>query len=370
MKTLESVNNSSGNENALPFISIVIPLEKTLPARKQNEIRIKKIIRQAKTQLTEKYDKNELSDLLHAIDQLHERIDLNQHVEGVGLLVSSLSSELLYFPFPVEEKVLIDDTFEIRDLILDASQNIQYWVLTLSNKHTRLFRGKGKNLEEIQDEQFPLKYEEQFEYAGRQKPKMVGSVVYGTEESQLKKERQREYFRHVEKRLTPYLKKESLPLFLMGVAWYQPIFRQVTHHVDAIADFIKGNYDHLSSEALVNKVWPTIEAYEQKERERVLNEIEEKSGQKRGYILGLQAIWQAAHQGKGAMLIVEKDYVQSAFYDAVTETISMEEREGLKKIEDGVDEIIKAVLSHQGKVVFLEQEQLEKYQHMDMFTRF
>ncbi|MEK6481833.1 hypothetical protein WJR50_30095 [Catalinimonas sp. 4WD22] len=363
MKTNDMLPQLSSEETEIPYVSIVIPLEKTLPARNQNEVRIKNMIHRAKTQLTKKYVKKDVFDLLIAIEHLHEQIDPHHHVEGVGLYVSKHRSQILYFPFPVEEKVLIDDTFEVRNLILNASQLFNYWVLVLSNNHTRLLKGKGKSLEEIQDEHFPLKYEEQFEYPGRQKPRMVGSVVYGSEESQLKEERQREYFRHVEKLLHPYLMERSCPLFVMGEAWYQPLFSKVIHHAKTISGFIEGNYDHLTAGVLVNKVWSAVEAYQKKEQVSILKDIEEKIGQKRGYISGWKSVLEAAQQGKGARLIVEKDYVQPAFYHATTGNISVEG-------EDIVEEIMKVVLNKKGEITFLEHGQLEKYQRMALLTRF
>ena len=344
-------------------VSIIVPLEKTLPERNKNEGEVKSAIKKAKAQLLANHDTEEVYELLDVIDGLHEEIDFARHAESIGLFVNLYTSQLLYFPFPVKEKIVIGGTFEVRDLLFTASRQINYWVLCLSNNFTRLLYGEGKALTEVIDTYFPLHYEEQFQNM---------ESWYGNEESKVQSQRQHNYFRHVDKQLDLYLKQENLPVFLVGVERHHSIFGEATHHKEAVVASIMGNYDYSSPEELAHKVWPVVEDYIKKEEEKILVDIEEKTGSKRGFIYGIEVVWRAANEGRGEVLVVEKDFVHPAYRDAGTGRMffNIQETAGLEKLEDIVDDTIEKVLEQGGDVIFLDNGKLEKFQRIALMTRY
>lgn len=116
----------------------------------------------------------------------------------------------------------------------------QYWVLALSKGNTRLLKLEGNALTEINDEHFPVRYEEQFQYERK-----TGQIVqYYDDESRVQETRMHGYFRHVKHLLGPYLKAEDLPIVLMTANSNAADFKRVTHLGHKMARCIHGNFDH------------------------------------------------------------------------------------------------------------------------------
>lgn len=124
-----------------------------------------------------------------------------------------------------------------------------YWVLTLSKGKTRLLKLTGSKLSEINDKNFPLHYEEQFQFEPKSGPP---KVQYYDDESRTDEIRLHAYFRHVEHVLKPYLNADDLPIVLLCINAYFGDFKRITHLGNKVARTIHGNYDRHSVAELRN----------------------------------------------------------------------------------------------------------------------
>jgi hypothetical protein len=113
----------------------------------------------------------------------------------------------------------------------------------MSKGKTRLFRLRGALLSEIKDKNFPLHYDEQFQFEPKSGPP---KVQYYDDESRINEIRLHAFFRHVEHVLQPYLKGEDLPIVLLAVNYYVGDFKKVTHLGKRITMSIHGNFDRHS----------------------------------------------------------------------------------------------------------------------------
>ena len=81
-------------------------------------------------------------------------------------------------------------------------------------------------------------------------------------------------------------------------------------------------------------------------------------------------MWRVANEGRGSLLLVEKDYHAPATTDeAGWHLLPADEAAAPDGMDDAVDEIIETVLSKQGRVVFLENGQLETHQRIALNLR-
>ncbi len=83
-------------------------------------------------------------------------IDYRYALDGLAIFVNHDFARKFYLPFPVKERVIIDESFATRDLVLTMNRSSRYWVLALSEKPTRLFEGARDTLAEITDYGFPM----------------------------------------------------------------------------------------------------------------------------------------------------------------------------------------------------------------------
>lgn len=87
---------------------------------------------------------------------------------------------------------------------------------------------------------------------------------------------------------------------------------------------------------------------------------------------GITEVWRSAAEAKGRLLLVEKDYKQSARFgdDSYTILIDEEIENSRSKIADAVDDVIEMVLLNHGDVVFVENDKLIPFNRIALVNRY
>lgn len=355
-----------GEDNHI-CISVIVPLYKQLPERNQNKLAIKNAVNEAKNILQAGFSDGNISGLIRKLDELQTPETFAGAAEGVGFFVGEEVGKTILFPFEVKKKVVVDNSFEVRDVIFTKNRMPRYYVLALSNNKTRFFISQQLGIEEVINESFPLSYEEQFQYPARQKPKVSGN--YGSEESTIQEERQKGFYRHLDKLLAPYFKRESRPVILLGVSDQQAVFKKTSRYSNNIAAGLNGNFDHLSGPEVFRKIWPEVTRLLEKKDDEVISKLERLSSVGKT-ITGVEQIWKEAGNMTGKTLVVEKDFSQSAYVDRKIKTLSLKKGKGQdwQKIHDVVDDIIELTIGGHGEVIFVENGRLGRFQKIALMS--
>ena len=87
---------------------------------------------------------------------------------------------------------------------------------------------------------------------------------------------------------------------------------------------------------------------------------------------GISEVWRSAAEAKGRLLLVERDYKQSARFgdDSYSILIDDEVERSRSKIVDAVDDIIEMVLLNHGDVVFVENGKLNSFERIALINRY
>ncbi len=206
-----------------PSLTITLPTHRTAPDNRQDAIRLRNLVAQAGERLTGDYRKREVANLLQALEELVATIDHQHNRDGLVLFVSSELAAFHRLPFPLPERVVVDESFFTRDLVYALNRSPHYWVLALSEQTTRLFEAVGDDLAEFTDESpFPMTY-------GSRQGEGIVPREPAINTSQLRDEYLRNYFRNVDQALGDYMATEGLPLALVGVDRSLAFFREVRH---------------------------------------------------------------------------------------------------------------------------------------------
>ena len=354
-------------------ISIILPTHRISTDRRVDKMKMISAMNTAKQLLQYKYPIAEIKNLLNSIDEIYQKIAFTHNTEGIGLFISSKVQLIVQFPFPVEEKVMVGESFEVRDLIYKENSSIPYLVIVLSKNTVRLYNGVLDKLTEVIDDNFPKTYEEEYEYnpPSRGTPFAGVSTVrnFEKEKSSMKEIRFEQFFLKADKQLQKYTKVE-MPILLMGVEKDMAWFEKISKHTKKIKDKINGNYDYLNEKQLIDIVWPTMYKYIQNQKKLVIKELEEKIG-KHLVISGVAPIWKATKEGNSLKLLVEKDFRKSGFI--TDEGYLFHERPTEKAYEivtDAVDDIMEMVIAKGGEVVLTENHLLNDYQKIVLITRY
>jgi len=311
--------------------------------------------------------------LIRSMDELFGSIDFMRNMEGIGLYVSPNIKLAVKFPFPVKEKVMVDDNFEIRDLLYKINYAVPYYVLMLAEKGGRLFEGRWKDLAEIKDNNWPMEYKDDYVY---EKPVRSSSYAgyshvkdYEKDKSELESIRFKDFFHKVDEALHAYLVDNS-SLILLGsekeLAW----FEDVSKHKKGIRGKIQGSYIHSNSELLAQITWPVMHGYLEDERQQLIKEFSEKIGARLA-VSGIQEIWEAAGAGRAFKLLVEKDFRCPGFVvENVPHLYLRPPQKPHKILADAVDELIETVLEKGGHVYFTGNDTLKDYGHVALITRY
>jgi len=346
-----------------PCVTILLPTHRTSPDNKQDRVRLSNLVTEASNRLLSEFKRRDVDPIIDRLERLINAIDLRYALDGLALFVNQSFARASMLPFPVKERVVIDETFATRDLVYALNHATRCWVLVLSEKPTRLFAGVNETLDEIQSEGFPLVHEGPGGSAA-----LPGG--FGVRKSAYRDERHRQFFRDVDSALKPFMADDPLPLVVVGVARYLAFFDEVSAHKGAIVGRVTGSHDKTSAHELSKLVWPLVVQHQAERREATLAELQRAVSEHK-YASAMGEVWHLAHQGRAATLLVEEDFHYPARLDATgAHLIPADDPTATDVMDDAVDEVIETVLQKQGKVVFVEPGRLSDHQHIALILRY
>jgi hypothetical protein len=358
--------------NTTPCISVIVPTHRTLPDRIQDETEINRMLIKARELTWHKFGKSEVSlALINDLFELSKQVNFVENEEGIGFFVAPGIARVVKFPFPVTERVVVGNNFEIRDLLYFSKAQTNYYLLLLSEKKLRLLKGIGHTLQQVEDENFPMDLTDDREYA---RPYLSSSNSYSlksTENDQSVGEQQRltANLKKADQLLIPYLEND-VPLIVCGTTKSLSAFKNNTDHAKNIAGEINGSYVNGSPHQLEPVCAAIIKDHYVREEQKLIEQLNEALGQN-GAVTGLEQVWKAARESRGRILLVEKGYSRPGFITADGSKIFLRPPQSEHEIiSDAVDDVIEEVLKKKGKVVITEDGHLEKFDGIALLLRY
>jgi hypothetical protein len=346
-----------------PAVSILLPTHRSAPDNRQDPIRVKNLVRQASERLLGEFSRREVEPLQARLEGLAQDVDYRHMLDGLALFANRDQAYSFTVPFPLEERVVIDETFATRDLVFALNRSTRYWALALSEQHTRLFEGLRDALTEVAVAPFPMKME------GPGGTEALPGAR-GVEKMTYLEELRRQYFRRVDAALKPWLASDPLPLVVAGVERHLSLFSEVTAHGPAVAATVAGNHDRMTPHEVAKAVWPAMEASVAQRRAVQLQHLEA-AASARNAVSGIGEVWRAAREGRGDLLLVEAGFRFPAVVDESGLALSpAADRAAPGTIDDAVDEVIEMVLDKGGRVVFADDGTLASHQRIAMVLRY
>ncbi|HEY1304110.1 MAG TPA: hypothetical protein VGF24_11205 [Vicinamibacterales bacterium] len=345
-----------------PCLTITLPMHRTSPDNKQDPIRVKNLVTEATNRLRGEFSKREAAPLIERLDALVAAIDYNHALDGLVLAVNHDMAREYPLPFPLTERVVIDDTFFTRDLVHALNRMRRYWVLSLSEQPTRLYSAMRDELEEITAGDFPMRHSGPGGDAA-----LPGGQ--GVNRSSYRDDRHRQFFRDVNRAFKAFTADDPLPLALAGVDRLQSFFREVSTGTDIIAT-LPGNYDQTTAHDLGRLIWPRVSEGFTARRLEVLDDLGSAVGQHRAAST-LGEVWHLASEGRGSLLVVEEGYHQPGrLGESGRLDLNVDNPTAPDVMDDAVDEVITTVLDKGGRVVFVENGELAQHDRIALILRY
>ena len=124
-----------------PAVSVIMPFEPKMSLKTELAHSLKTAADKVEQELLQNYP-GELGELvMHKLRAIIKDLNFNTHKKSIAIYVSPVFEKVLYLDISVEEKIIVDESFEIRDLVYSKKQLHKYLVLLLSNKVSRIYLG-------------------------------------------------------------------------------------------------------------------------------------------------------------------------------------------------------------------------------------
>lgn len=337
-----------------PSVSIILPFEPKMNLKTELRYALKMAVKKVEDQLTAEFPGETTTLVLKKLDGLVKNLNFNSFKKSLALFVSPVFEKVLYLDVQVEEKIIIDESFEIRDLVYSKKQVHKYLVLLLSGKESRMYLGNTGELVRIISDR-----PEHIDAYINEVPERTANFSDTSERKEIVMDK---FLRHIDQSLDIVLHAYHLPLFVMGTDRIIGHFKQITKHEKSIIENIRGNYEESSMAELKAVLEPYINDWKKVKEKNLLNQMEEAAGKKK-LAVGMTAVWHDASHKKGQLLIVEKNYMFPAQHSASADAIEKLEEpyNRFSYIKDAVDDVIESVLDNGGDVEFVDEGTLKEY---------
>lgn len=338
----------------IPSVSVQLPFEPKMAAKHELQQQLKSVYQSVKQQLSDSYPAEQVEPVLKKLSRIIAGLDYTTHKKSICIFVSAISEKVLYLSVPVQEKVIIDESFQVRNVVYNKKMQKRFLLLLLGGRNTRLYQGEDDTLERVICD-LPADITEVM----NDLPEKVSNF---SDPAARKENLLHKFLRQVDNCLTLILDEYRLPLFVAGTDRVLGHFKAISRHARNVVAFIPYNLADRGEPDLMPVVRPFISDWEKLRQQDILLRLD-KAGAAGRLVAGVTEIWKAASRGSNRLLVVEKNFMFPA--DQVSKDVIVPHEGGSGiYIKDAVDEIIEKVLRTGGDVEFVDDGQLNEYGHI------
>lgn len=340
-----------------PAVSIIMPFEPKMSLKTELTHSLKTAADKVEQELLENYPDEMGMLVMQKLRAIIKGLNINTHKKSIAIYVSPVFEKVLYLDIAVEEKIIVDESFEIRDLVYSKKQLHKYLVMLLSGKESRMYLGNSTTFVRIVSNT----PESVYAYVNDM-PERVANFSDMSERKEIVMDK---FLHHIDNSLDIILNAYHLPLFVLGTERIMGHFKKLTKHAGAVIQYVQGNYEEATVLELKEILEPHITDWKKVKEKDLLNQLEEAAGKKK-LAVGMRDVWREAMSHKGRLLLVEKNYMYAAQHGSSEGVIykAVEPYSKFSYIKDAVDDVMEKVLENGGDVEFVDKDVLKDYQHI------
>jgi len=326
-----------------PCISVIMPFEPKMNAEAILKHSLKIVANKIKRDLHDNYVNDVAGPVFEKLENIIAHLDYTTHRKSVAIYVSPEIEKVYYLNIKVNEKAMVNTSFEIRDIVMNKKEDHEFLLLVISGKKEKLYAGSGSSLKLIVSNQTA--------HIERDLPEPVANF---TDAQKIKETRLKNFLYYIDKQLSHILALYSFPFFVMASKKTMGYFENITKHYKNIMGFVHGNFDNATENELLKALVPQLINWKVIKERHIINRLEI-AKQDLKLVTGIHDVWIQASRKHKQLLVVEKDFYCPAFVTEKGETIFSNSSETNKMVtKDAIDDIIEKVLENGGDVEFVE----------------
>lgn len=339
-----------------PSLTIVLSIQDGNIQNKINDLKTN-----LDSDLNEQYGAN-ARPFLKKLSALLDGLNHDNNKKTAIIHLSPTEHEVIYLDTATEEKIFLDHPFELRTLLDELTTSAGYILVVQSANTFKMFRGDGDRLEKIKVT-IP-------DHITDYKNDIPEKTEYFTDTTERKEIMLDKFILHIDKELGQALHTHNVPVFIVGPERMNGHFKKLSHHNEAILEYIHGNYDDAKPQQLLSLIRPYLSELNQRENANMATKIE-KALNANKLRFGVEEVLANVLQNNGNSLIVEKNYsCPVKAYEDITGSTFLTNSQESKHITDAVDLIIKKVLEAGGTVKFVDEGALKGYKHIALILHY
>jgi len=341
-------------------ITITLNTHRTFPDNQKDPLLLKNMIKEAETRLISSLGKKDASGLVKRLRHLESDIDHRKNLESLIIFVNEDLARYTRLPITVENRVVIDKTFATRDLIRALHQEVDYFVLVLSQQKVRLIEAVAGKVAGEAGYPFPIENNQFF-------PTSKAELANAGRQTNLLAE----FFNRIDKEVNTVRKDNPLPVLICTEESNYYEFLKVADQKDCYFEtFLNRNRVEEKDHAIVKDAWEIVKAHTIEKNNSRKAELEKAVSTGR-FLSDISDIWKAVHQGRVQTLFIAQGLFQPAIIKSgVVVPVSGEKRDKEDVIDDIYDEMIEVNMRYGGDVVFLPQDELIRFNGFGAVTRY
>lgn len=347
---------------------------------RHDRIRFKNAIQDAVEQLGGRGEEATKNFVVKTGDELLSNdIFWRNQQKGLAVFISDGFTNVMKLPYAVDDRLLVNDRFYLSPLLPLLENDKHFYLLVLSKKQAKLFRGDMYSLVHVDIPDMPDGIEDvvHFEQKDGQGLFRTGSSGAGGganyhglgESGPDHKENIALYMKEVDRTLhEKVLGQESAPLVIAGVEYLVSIFEKNTSYAHVWKDHIPGNAEHEDIASLHATTKAMLQPWFGQSRQRAIETYGVKSNTS---LISTQPseIVAAAHYSRVSMLFIEDGFQLWGKFDEKNNSLVIHQPR--KQLDDDlVDRAAVATIRHGGNVFFLSTDKMPAGSGMAAVMRF
>jgi len=307
----------------------------------------------AREKLLEQYSAFVADFMLKKIKALVDSIDYSTYKKSIALYISADIGKVSYLDIEVEEKVIVKQSFEIKDVISNKQRVKEYLLLTIGNNKANLFL--------CADDHLKVLVTNTSDHTGD-----VSSFI-NPQDNEMRKKK---FIHHIDDVLNIILNAYPLPLFVAGIKDSMNYFIQLSKNSDHIVEYITGDYEKANKEQLKDLLSPYLKNWKNIKEKYLLLQLAKASNAGK-CAKGIIDVYKVASQRKGKLLIIERDYLSVASKGESVQlgTVENSTFENSNSLKNTVDDVIEIILENGGDVEFVSNGLLENFMHIALIQK-
>ena len=326
-----------------PRVTMLLPFEPKMIPKGELDQRIKAALGKGERQLLASHPAEEALPILARMRHLLNGLNYSTHKRSIVAFASPDVEKLIYLDIPLEEKVVVDEPFYVRDIADGKARNVEYLVLLLSARQSKMYLGNESGLRMIKSNTPQTVFA-----CLNDVPERTANFSDPSDRREVMLDK---FLRHMDDGLASILKAYPRPVFVFGDCRVTGHFASISRHTRHIAAYVRKDCLEETPQTLLTILQPYITQWDKIRQESAV-QLVGKAMDGGKLSRGLAEVRRTARFNNTRLLVIEKGFREGKGPDP-----------GFF-IGDAIDDIILKVLEKGGDIEWVDKGMLDEYEHI------